>query len=757
MNKQFGWKFALVAVVVLLSAWAINQYGIQQGLDLKGGTSFLLKMDLSKIDTAGHGQAVQKAIEIIGKRVNQFGVSEPIIQAVGADRILVQLPGLAEKDRIEARRAIEQAAFLEFRLVNAKNDELQADAVNNPRFVPPLGYTNLTRVEEVEGRRVSRSYFVRLKSELSGKAVERAFVQLDDVGRPYVALKFTDEGAKIFARVTAANVGRQLAIILDGDLQSAPVIQTEITGGNAQITGSFSLPEARRLASVLENPLDAPVKVLEERGVDAALGRDSIRSGVRSSLMGAVAVVAFMVIYYMRAGMVANLALALNIVILLGALAVFKFTLTLPGIAGIALTIGMAVDANVLIFERIREELTAGKPLRAAIAAGYTRAWIVIFDSNLTTILTAAILIWLGSGPIKGFGITLVIGLIANMFTAVFATRLVFDWMVTQGWMKSFDMLHIFKRVTNINFLGFWKPAFIISWVLIIAGVAMFVKRGGLDLGHGEVYGIDFKGGDAVTLSFAQKVDSETVGRVLDKAGITERFIQYQRDLSGASEALNLRLAPGEGDKAVQALQADPATAAGQFKVLGTERVGAVVGGELLKQALWAVAASLLAIMIYLAFRFGEFSYGLGALISLLHDILMTVGWFCLTGRTFSMPVMAAVLTLIGYSINDTIVVFDRIRENKKLTGGRLNYFDLINRSVNETLSRTILTGGSVFLCTVALYGFGGVVLNDFAFCFMVGILTGTYSSIYIASPVVLWWHRKEVKAATNRSAPAKA
>ena len=736
---------------------------IKLGLDLKGGTSFLLKMDVSQIDAQGRGTAVNQAIEIIGKRVNKFGVSEPIIQRVGDDRILVQLPGLAERDRAEARKAIEQTAYLEFRMVHPENPQLQAQAMTDSRFLPPIGYTNMNYAVTRGEQSSTEHLFVKVRPErgLVGKYVERAYVAFDEVGRAYIAMTFNKEGAIIFAQVAAANPERQMAIVLDGEVQSAPVIQARLSEDartmgsirNAQITGSFSQVEARRLASVLENPLQAPVKVLEERGVDPSLGRDSIHSGIRAALIGAIAVVVFMLIYYLRAGMVANIALVLNILILVGALAIFKFTLTLPGIAGIVLTIGMAVDANVLIYERIREELTAGKPMRAAIAAGYTRAWLVIFDSNFTTILTAVILLFLGSGPVKGFGITLAIGLAANLFAAVFVTRLAFDWMASNGMMKSFTMLHIFRHIPHINFLGFWKLAFAISWAVILGGMFMFVKRGGLDVGRGEVYGIDFKGGDAITLSFAHKVNAETVGQALDKAGVGERFIQYQRDMSGGSEVLNIRLAPGETDKAVNAFKTDAALTAAQFKVIGTERVGALVGNELLRQALWAVAASLIAIMIYVAFRFGEFSYGLGALVSLLHDILMTIGWFCLTGRTFSMPVVAAVLTLVGYSINDTIVVYDRIRENKKLTGGRLNYFDLINRSVNETLSRTILTAGTVFLTSVALYGFGGSVLNDFAFCFMIGVVTGTYSSIYIASPCVLWYHRSEVKAAAAKAA----
>jgi SecD/SecF fusion protein len=540
------------------------------------------------------------------------------------------------------------------------------------------------------------------------------------------------------------------------------VIQDAITGGNAQITGNFSLTEAQGLANVLENPLEAPVKVIETRSVDPSLGRDSVRSGVRAALIGAAAVIIFMVVYYLVAGVVANAALLLNILITMGVLAMFKFTLTLPGIAGIVLTIGMAVDTNVLIYERVREELASGKPLRAAIAAAYSRAFRVIFDAHFTAILTAAILISMGSGPVKGFGVTLVIGLLANLFSGVFVTRVIFDWLVAKGWMKSFRMQHVFRRLPHVNFLGVWKIAFALSWALIITGMIVFVNRGGLKVGVGEVYGIDFKGGDTATLGFTQRIDVDEIRHNLEANHFDEAYIQYERDLTGGSEALQLRLPEGKTEDVVKHLQDQYPQA--QFKVLSTERVGAIVGKELLNQALWAVAASLIAIMIYIALRFGELSYGLGALVSLIHDVLMTVGLFCLwpwPHRTFSMPVVAAVLTLIGYSINDTIVVFDRIRENKKLTGGKLNYFDLINRSVNETLSRTILTAGTVFLCSIALYGFGGRVLNDFAFCFVVGVLTGTYSSIYIASPVVLWFHRKESirtsQAALKKPQPAKA
>ncbi len=751
---KLTWRFTIIAAVCVLAIGAYAKYGINLGLDLKGGTSYLLKLDLSKVKTLDHASATRQAIDVIRKRVDRFGVAEPVIQPVGEDRILVQLPGLEESKRQIARSTIERTAYLEFRMVHPDNQRLLAEEQTDPSFQPPVGCEKLTRKElDREGREVIRVYYVKKRAELDGSYVQRAYVQFDNIGRPNVALSFSPSGAAIFGRITTANVGHQLAIVLDNELYSAPVINEPITGGNCQITGDFTLQQAQELANVLENPLQAPVKIVEERGVDPSLGKDSIHSGVKAALIGAIAVIVFMAAYYLMAGIVANVALVMNILITVGVLALFKFTLTLPGIAGIVLSIGMAVDTNVLIYERVREELAANKPLRGAIAAAYTRAFRVIFDAHFTAILTAFILIFLGSGPVQGFGVTLAIGLIANLFSGVFGTRAVFDWMVSKGWLKSFNMLHVFRRLPHINFLGVWKVAFAVSWLIIIAGMASFVQRGGLNVGRGAVYGIDFKGGDTATMGFVQRVSVDDIRRSLEeeKQDVKEAYIQYERSLGGGPEVLALKLPEGKTDEVVKHLQEKFPEA--KFKVLGTERVGAVVGQELLKQALWAVAVSLLAIMVYIAFRFGEFSYGLGALISLIHDVLMTVGLFCLSGRSFSMPVVAAVLTLIGYSINDTIVVFDRVRENKKLTGGKLSYFDLINRSVNETLSRTILTAGTVFLCAVSLYGFGGRVLNDFAFCFVVGVLTGTYSSIYIASPCVLWYHRSEGNSAKKAAA----
>jgi len=432
----------------------------------------------------------------------------------------------------------------------------------------------------------------------------------------------------------------------------------------------------------------------------------------------------------------------------MGVLALFKFTLTLPGIAGIALTIGMSVDANVLIFERIREELAAGKPLRAAIAAGYQRAWLVIFDSNLTTILSGAILIWLGTGALRGFGVTLVIGLLANLFAAVFVTRTLFDWMIAKGLFSKFYSMQLFPK-TKIDFLGARRWVGAAMALLILVGGWMFVRQGGLHFGRGQVYGIDFTGGDGVMLKFAERVSPAELRRTLEATGAKDSFIQYQREGTGL-EVLSLRLAVGEADKVVPAIQKQYPAA--QFTVLSKDEVGAVVGQELGRQGLEAIGVSMLMIMIYIAFRFGEFAYGVGALVAVLVSVAASLALFVLSGRTFSMTVVAAILTIIGYGINDTIVVFDRIRENRKLAGGRIDYFALLNRSINDTLARTMLTGGSTIFATGVLLMLGGRVLNDFAFTFLVGVIVSTIASICVASPIVLWFHRKEAKAAAAKA-----
>jgi len=694
------------------------------------------------LETSRREAALAQAVEVLRRRVDKFGVAEPIIQPAGSDRILIQLPGLSEADKESAMRQIQRAAFLEFRLVHPESDEL---VMRNERAP---GYEFLPHPHEavVGGRRVNvPGYLVQKKPAygMTGKYVKNAFPTRDPyTGGLQIAFNLTSEGAKIFGKLTEANVGRQLAIVLDGVLYSAPVIRTAILGGSGVIEGNFDLAEAQELANVLQNPLEAPVKIIESREVDPSLGKDTIQSGIRAAIIGATAVVLFMLVYYLLAGLIADVALLLNVLIILGVMCYIRATFTLPGIAGIVLTIGMAVDANVLIFERIREELAAGKSLRGAIAAGYSKAFWTILDTNLTTLIASVILIFMGTGPVKGFGTTLTIGVTASMFTALVVTRLIFDFLLDKNLLKSLPMLSLI-RGTNIDFLRWAMPAFIASWTLILVGnsYGIFVR------GH-RVLGPDFAGGIQQTYLFSTpqggSADTlrEDVRRVLAPLGLGEVTPVVQRNLATGVETLRLVLPYREGVSELVANTLREKLPQYKFSPPSVDTVGPVVGKEITRTAIIASLLAMFGILIYVAFRY-EFSFAVGAIVALIHDIFMTLGWFFLSGRELSAPIVAAILTIIGFSINDTIVVFDRIREDLKL-GVRGTFREVINKALNQCLSRTIITSLTVFLATLSLYLFGGGVINDFAFTFLVGIVTGTYSSIYIASALVLWWHKGE-------------
>ncbi len=705
---------------------------IKLGLDLQGGTSFLVSMDTTKLDASvDKSHAVQQAVEVLRKRVDQFGVAEPIIQPAGENRILIQLPGLSEAAKDSAKSQIQKAAFLEFRLVHPESDTLVRQEIVEPGYEIKL---EKKRKKGLDGGQ--RAYLVKKAPEkgLTGKYVERSQPFPDPVtGTPKISLRFKSEGASLFGEITRENVGRQLAIILDGELYSAPNINEPILGGSCEISGSFDWKEAYELANVLQNPLEAPVRIEEERGVDPSLGKDSIQSGVKSAVIGTVGVALFMLVYYMLSGLVANVALCLNIIILLGVMCSVGTTLTLPGIAGIVLTIGMAVDANVLIFERIREEAEAGKSVRGALSAGYDKAFSTIFDSNLTTLISSVILIFMGTGPVKGFGVALTIGVSVSMFTALVVTRMIFDFMLERGMIKSFSMLHLI-RGAKFDFMKYAKVAFAVSWSLILVGNVWGIMRGK------DALGVDFRGGDLLGLRFSQKVDVEQLRKSLSDAGLKDTYIQYQKDLATGSETLKVTTETETGKKAESVLMSSFPNS--KFERISLDTVGATVGAEIQKTALLASFLALFGILVYVAFRY-EFSFAVGAVVAIMHDILMTLGWFFLSGRQLSAPMVAAILTIIGFSINDTIVIFDRIREDLKL-GLRGTFTELMNHALNRTLSRTIITSGTVFIATLSLYLFGGGVINDFAFTFLVGIVTGTYSSIYIASALVLWWHKGE-------------
>ena len=508
------------------------------------------------------------------------------------------------------------------------------------------------------------------------------------------------------------------------------------------------------LANSLENPLENKVEIIEERDVDPSLGRDSIAKGYKAAIWGLAAVAVFMLFYYLLTGVVANIALALNITILLGVICWFGATLTLPGIAGIVLTIGMAVDANVLIYERIREELNVGKSLKGAIASGYDKAFGTIFDANITTMIASVILIYMGKGPVKGFGVTLTIGILASMFTALVVTRLVMDMLLQAGIIgseKSKRLMHLrpTANLPKFNFLKYAKPAFIASWALIIVGFGA-----GLLKGTDKMLGVDFAGGYSMLMNIdpgsANKLNDDiesgsfreqlSLATGIDGAQIQAQ-LQTEQDTREQKLRIDFPLGTDDVDNAfnvegeVKRLYSDAS-----LERIQLDKVGPSVSGEIQRSALIAVVLAMFGILIYVAFRY-EYSFAVGAVVAILHDVLMTGGWFFLSGRELNAPIVAAALTIIGFSINDTIVIFDRIRENLRM-GTRGSFADVMNTALNQTLSRTIITSGTTLLSTATLYFFGGTVINDFAFTFLVGVITGTYSSIYIACAIVLWWHK---------------
>lgn len=763
----FGWYFAtdsglrkhllalfLASMLVAFSIATIwpPEKKIALGLDIKGGTSFLIKLQQLDKDKPITSGLLDQAVEVIRKRVDYFGAGEPIISPVGQDRILVQIPGLDTAKIQEAREQLSKVAKLEFRLVYPDNGERLGAIDKGTEVVPPeYKIENYKHVAEENEKATTERLLVKKKADLGGDRVSESHAFYGNEGWT-VQLKFDGDGAKKFGQITEQYKGHRFAIVLDGIIQSAPVIRDAIYGGDAVITGHFSEKEARGLASVLENPLQTPVSIEEERSVSPTLGADSIRASILAGLVGLAITLVCVALYYRIPGLIACLALLVNIVLLMGALTMFHFVLTLPGIAGIILTIGLAVDASVLVYERLREELALGKSLKVAIEAAYEKAFSSIFDANVTTLITAVILFWRATGPIKGFAISLTLGILASLFTALIVGRNIFEALVDNSRLKKVSMLHLISA-QNINFLGKGFLACMCSLALIIAGATSFYVRGEKN------FGVDFRGGDLITLSSPETIDVGQVRAALAPINLADASIQESNQ--GGKNYITVRTPLHTSDQVEKQIMS--AMPQAQFKVEGADRVGALVGGELARSSLIALGLGILGILIFVTVRF-ELAFAVGAIVALLHDVLITVGMFSLLHRELTLTMVGAVLTIAGYSINDTIVVYDRIREG--LASGRKGSIEqIMNESINQTLSRTILTSTVTLIPILCLFFFGGAVLRDFSLAIIIGVVVGTYSSIFIASPIVLWWTRArggskvtlQREITTKRTGPATA
>jgi SecD/SecF fusion protein len=705
----------------------------QTDLDISG-TGDQIRVSLTDAGLADRTtQAIQQSLEIVRQRIDQVGVSEPTIQRVGADRILVQLPGVQDPARL--RELLGSTAQMSFHMLSENG------GANTP---------GVTMLPDADGK---TTYPIEDRVALSGERLTDARPGFNSqTNEPIVSFTFDSAGARQFADITRANVGRPFAIVLDGKVLSAPVIREPITGGQGQISGNFSVEESTVLSALLRaGALPAPLTVIEERTVGADLGADAIERGIGSGLIGFGFVFLFMFVLYGRWGLLANFALALNVILTFGALSILGATLTLPGIAGIVLGIGLAVDANVLINERIREESRKGLGAFPALDAGFSKAYSTIVDSNVTALIATAILFYFGTGPVRGFAITMFLGIAISMFTAVSIVRVVMTAIVRRWRLKTIRIEPLFgiKLIPDNTKIRFMKGRFFgigVSAILSIASIILF-------LSPGLNYGVDFKGGIQMEVRTEGPTDLAAMRTGLEALGLGGVGLQQFGEPN--SVLLRAERQPG-GEDAQNAAVAQIRTAVASIdptaKIERTEVVGPKVSGELAQAGWISVILASLAMMFYIWFRF-EWPFAVGAIATLILDVTKTVGFFALTGIEFNLTAIAALLTLIGYSVNDKVVVYDRMRENMRLYKA-MPMRDMIDKSINETLARSLYTSITAFLAMLPLAIWGGSAVESFAVPMVFGILVAASSSVFIAAPILLflgdWRTRRRGRIATT-------
>lgn len=735
--------------------------------------------------------AIEQAERVVRSRVDKWGVSEPIISRRADNSVLVQLPGF--KDPEKAKEFLGRTAQLKFKIVdddftgfNALTSNLPAgvtaerdmngyalvsenrDAIIN--IAKPLvpADKELLFSEEVlaGGKTRYRSYVVKAATELTGEDVLDAFVTIDNSQldqRPVVSMQFTGPGGKRFENITGANVQRRMAIVLDDVIQSAPVIQQKISGGSAQITLGTGeaydkiIEEANQLSMILKSgALPATIKVLEERQVGASLGPELASQGIRSTALGLIFVFGFLLFYYRRAGLIASLALLLNGVFLLALMALFNFSLSLPGIAGFILTLGMAVDANVLINERIRQELREGKTGRKALDLGFQRVFWTIVDSNATSLIAATVLLQTNSsGPIRGFAITLLLGLLVSLFTSLYCSRLMFDWIVARCktekeirlWLGGSATATTHKQL-NINFLGKAPAAIALTGLIVVASLVTLSTKG-------MNWAVDFAGGTEMEVKFAQTVSSQQLEEAARKAGIDDITVQA---LGGGNQQYLLRF--DRDEKKPSGAQANNMAAEmtinvdsriDKFKsnlltglsssgpeILRIDYVGPQVGKELRTQGAVSLVYALIGIVLYIMLRF-DIRFAPGSVVKMVMDILLVVGFYVMARRSFDLTSIAALLTVAGYTVNDTVVIYDRIRENLELHPRR-SLRDNVNIAINETLGRSINTSVCTLLSLIGIIVFGTGSIWNFAVAMAFGVVAATWSSTFLATSCVVWF-----------------
>jgi SecD/SecF fusion protein len=752
-KRNVGTVLLIGVVALCVMAATPPKERLKGGIDILGGSAFSLRIQPREADDGEKmpitESQVEQAIMVIEKRLNSMGTAEPLIARQGSDGILVQMPGVTTEESAKIRATLEQVAKLELREVSPRNDEVGPDQKTLAERVDAKieiipGY----RAYKMKGKDSEKTEFTRpillnRRMALGGSDIANATPSPQQNDAVAITLNSAGEDKMIALTKDMRPGVDRIAIVLDGEVISAPVVNQVPLGKQFIVEGLNEPGEVQSLANALMNPLENPLVVVEMRTVSPTLGAAVVQQGLVAGGLALGMTFLFVLLYYRMSGFIAIIGLTVNCVILFGVMAMFGFTFSLPGIAGMVLTIGMAVDANVLIYERLREEISNGKSLKHAIDVSYEKAFTAIFDSNITSLITAVILFWLGSGAIKGFAITLTIGLLASMFSAILVTRVLFRWGIDFGFFKKLTFLNLIKGA-NYDFMGKRRLAIGLAIATFVISLAGFAFRGERSLG------IDFTGGTriqfllgkeaTVTLKEAQTVLS---GMTLTKAA----YPQIESNLTTGA-MLTVRSASVDAGAIIKTLResipvlGEKVPDSQNFKIdASQEEVSAVIGGSFLTQSIIAIALGLLGIVLYMTARF-EFSFALGGFVAIFHDIVICVGIVVLMGGELSMIHVGAVLTIAGYSINDTIIVFDRVRETLLVRSGSVE--KIMNEAINATLSRTILTSGATLISVAILTFFGGSGLRDFGMIIFFGIIIGTFSSIFIACPVVLWWSQRK-------------
>ncbi len=737
---------------------------IRLGLDLNGGVEFVLRLqpDYDALAAGGvsRDEARRKldanfreyrdlAMEALRKRLESQNIFETEIAPFASYGLSLKAPIVSRDEKDKLQRLIQMSNKLEFRLVHPQSREIL-----ERRGAIPLGYERLRENGSRKNGEAETAYIVQRRPEMTGNGIDKAFVSRGQFGSIAIALRFNSTGARQFADVTGGNVHRQLAIVLDGKLYCAPVIQDRIAGGQAEITGRFSIEEAQDIADALNSgsfPFRIDVEAVYD--TDPTLGADNVANGIHAGLIALAVLAVFMIVYYRLAGVIAVLALSINVVLILGAMATFSATLTMPGIAGIILTLGMAVDANVLVFERMREEREAGRSAPSIVQNGFQHAYSAVLDGNLTTLLVALILMYFGTGAIKGFAVSLAIGIVASLFTALFMSRVLFDWVLCWKPNIHFNMMRFFAR-PSIPFLKQSRVAVIVSLVLIVLSLVVCAARGR------TLLSVDFTGGTLLSYGYETRVPASELEDTLRRQGLEGR-VTYKSSASQTDnrkmeillrEGAGERLAAGTGGMAAHVrTMLDSAYPALHLHDGASTVIGGMVGAEMARNAVLSLVLAFVGMVIYVSLRY-EFNYAVAGILALVHDVIIALGIFVMTGREMSLPVVAGLLTIIGYSINDTIVIFDRIREELKLHPER-SFGEVVDESLNRTLSRTVLTSLTTFLVVAVMLIMGGIAINDFMLVIALGIVVGSYSSLYIASPIIVFYHNLKFKHKTSGKA----